>query len=385
MRFLPLFAIATALLTLPSLAQTKYTTVVPAMWTNWEGPANCYYPFSYEKCRTQILYRSGALAKTGGTITGIEFRRDGRTYSTSTFMARSWPIQVDAYVTSVSPREMTTTFATNRGSGSPTTLFNSILNLPALLPPPPPPNINRYAQLPPWSVKVPFQSFFPFKVSQGSLLFEVICKNLGTSGSNYVLDGDVQPRALGAYVRCYRFTGCVGKQSQFIRINIDPTTWVLGGSAEVSWQTGRSSVSPPPPITSIINWIGDRRDRWGSIKLPFYLYYLGGGFCRIFANWLASQPVALNAKATWGPIPKNPALEGVVLYTQALAVAPSTNRLGILLSNNALEIIIGSDLPPMGDTQVVFRRNDLTATTGDFIVSQKSYQGPITRFTGTFN
>ena len=367
-----LLSILLVLSLLGAAVPAQTTKVVPAMYAGLEAPGHSLAPFYFETVRCQVLYRSRSLARTNGLLTGLQFRRDG-IYRVP-FSACTRDIRIDFYQTPVSPAGMTTTFATNRGKGAPATLFSQKVNLPTLpLPAATPAS---------WAVKFPFPQPQPFSVSSGEVLLEFIHRGPGTGTNRYFMDGEFLPRTpsgrstqIGMY--------CTGANGEAFKSSPDVATWILGGKAQVSWSPRSSQPS------SILAFIGSRRDRWGSLKLPFDLGPLGGTSasmdpCRIHTDLLAGQVVGRNRKASFGPIPRNPALVDMTLYTQGVGPAPKANALGIV-TGPAFQVILGSDQAPTPDVNMMYARNSLTATTGVLDGGSTSCKGPVARFTGVFN
>ena len=234
----------------------------------------------------------------------------------------------------------------------------------------------------PFLAAVPLQQPIPIAVALGNLLLEFIGQGPGTANLDYVLDAERssnQPGARSDVIGMY----CVGTNGETFKIYEDTPTWVLGGNATVSWKVGQGN------ITSIVNWIGMRTDRWGPVPLPFDLTPLGGTSstpdrCMLFIDWMAAQVIPASGSGRWGPLPNDPVLENVTVYTHALAPVPGANPLGVVMGP-ALSIRIGSQNPPVGDIQTVYWMNDLSAAAGTFVTNTGHFVGPVTEFHGVFN
>ena len=363
--------VSAALLLAGSASAQTTIKIVPSLLANAEGPSSIRYPFSYETSRTQILYRTGALTRTTGLVTSLNFRREG--YGSTVYGARAWNFKVEGSLTPVTPRAMTTTFANNRGP-SPATLFQGVLSLPPLPQPPTPPA--------PFLAAVPLQQPIPIAVAQGNLLLEFIGQGPGYATMDYTLDAEYATNQAGARSNVIGMY-CVGAGGETFKIYEDTASWVLGGKATVSWGIGSGN------FQSILNWIGARADRWGPIKLPFDLAPLGGTSstpdrCMLFTDWLGAQVILPSGSAQWGPIPNDPALEYVTVYTHALGPMAGANPLGVVMGP-ALSITIGSKNPPVGDLQTVYWMNDLSNRNGMFATTTGHFVGPVTEFHGVFN
>jgi len=252
------------------------TKVVPSLYTNQDGNSSFNQLFAYPTCRTQVLYRSGALGNQGGVLLGVNFRADGLN-QTQTYSARNWPIKVEGYTSPLTPRTMNTSFAANRGSGGATTLFNGNLNLPALPPVTLPPA--------PFVAKVLFTQPFPFTVSQGDILLEFIGSGTG-SHLAYRIDGESRPMSAGGFASMMGMY-CRATNGDSFKFYPVETTWVLNGAATVDWKAGG------PTVQSMVNWIGLSNSSWGTMPLPFDLTPLGATGCIIYTNWLTAQAASL--------------------------------------------------------------------------------------------
>ena len=367
----PVFLSAALFLGGPFLPAQTTVKVVPGMYASLPGPTTCAPPFYYEMVRAQFLYRSGALARTGGVIFSMDFRRDSRVNTTYGSITRD--LQVDLYVTPVSPASMGTGFAANRGAGKATNLFQGKINLPALPFPSNPPA--------PWSVSFKFPRPFPFVVSKGNLLFEFVCKGPGQSYSPYYLDAEYLSRTPGGRTNLIGMY-CVGKNQAVFKIDPDSRSWILGGNGTVRWGPGGSQP------TSIVVFLGQRNDRWGPFKLPFDLAPLGGTSsskdpCAVRTNWVLARAAGLNQSVSFGPIPNNPLLAGVTVFLDSIAPVPGANPMGII-TGPAFAVTIGSNKTPRPDVNTMYLQNNLAGTTGR-LYSTSYYRGPIARFQGSFN
>ena len=361
-----------SMLALSSIYSQTNMVVIPPGYSTRPGFTTSIVPFSYELARTQVLYRSGAIAKRGGVILSLDFRRDTLVKVAYSSIRRD--LEIDAYLTKTAPGTMTTNFAANRGTGPKTTVFNnSTLNLPSLPYPSSPPA--------PWSVRFKFSRPFPFAVSSGNILFEFICKGPGKTFSRYYMDSEFLKRTPSGRER---FLGmyCVGKNREVYKIYPVIDTWILGGKAEIQWKPGASQP------TTIISYIGTSKDRWGPIRLPFDLGVLGGISysrypCRVGRHWIPGMAVTLKQNIVYGPIPGSPVFKGLTIYTDSFGIAPKANPLGII-TGPAFAITIGPGKPPLGDVCVMYSANTITSPTGR-LYSTTHYRGPIARLHGGFN
>ena len=89
--------------------------------------------------------------------------------------------------------------------------------------------------------------------------------------------------------------------------------------------------------------LGDSRAQWGSIPLPVSLANIGMPGCSLHTNPLMTiMLVNKGGSADWSiGIPSVSNYVGLTLYAQGGVTSPSSNSLGIVLSN-AAEIELGA-------------------------------------------
>ena len=370
----PLFPPAFLLLALAAAAPGQTTSVtLPLGHATKEGAYNANRPFYYEMARVQILYRATALAKATGLIRSLEFRRDQTSLTTYSYAALNRILQLDCYVTGMSPTAMDTDITLNRGCGQATTLYNGNISLPAM---------PVTSQVPaPWQIKVPFTVPLTFVTTRGNLLFEYILKGPGTSKARYYPDGHREALTNTAFSAVLGMP-CTGKGGETFQCHPQDHTWLPGGAAQVAW------CAPGPVPAGILVILGWRADRWSTIQLPFDLAPLGGTSttkhpCSLYTNWTLDAQAPTGSMASFGPIPNDPALAGAVLYSQGLAPAPGANPLGVI-TGTASTITIGPQGGALVDGNIVYVADDLVGTTGTWALAGYCRM-PVTRFNGVFN
>src|SRR5690606_13784719 len=99
--------------------------------TDVEGSGSSYYPFIYDAGRFQQIWDGQAGCGPVALINQISFRRNGRPAAYAAIVRNNTTVSLGT--TTVSPATMSTTFASNLGTGPMTTLVNGVnFNLPAL-------------------------------------------------------------------------------------------------------------------------------------------------------------------------------------------------------------------------------------------------------------
>jgi hypothetical protein len=90
-----------------------------------------------------------------------------------------------------------------------------------------------------------------------------------------------------------------------------------------------------PAAGPTVVFIGLSNTTWGAIPLPASLNTLGAPGCSVLASGDVVLPVInQGGTATWSAvIPAVPALAGITLYNQFLALDPPANRLGLVVSD----------------------------------------------------
>jgi hypothetical protein len=352
-------AFAAACVFSTAAAQTR---VIPADRAATEGHASHQYPWSYSEVRFQQIWEGAEIAATSAILTRIDFRRDGANAAAQT--ARSWNYTATLFETSTHPAQMTTSWSLNRGGSPGTVVVSGPVNVPAAAP--------LYPTPQPWSLPLIFAAPFTFQRSNGHLLLEVEGSDPANLFDSWPIDAENQWRSVrGDSVRVSA-PACTGIGGERVGLGISgSSTLVLGGTMTVSMVN--------TTLTVFANWVGFSNQTYAGFFLPLDLTLIGADGCFLGTD-IAAQ-LAGPGPFAWA-IPNMASLEGQVVFTQALGIAPGANGANFLTSD-VFQVRIGGPTPAPGLFQSVYRRSDLGLPTG--FMSGASYHGAIARMHGTFN
>ncbi len=341
--------------------------VVPKGYEKLEGYSSHTYPWSFKEVHFQQLWYGKEIANSVAVINGIWYRNDGK--ATSSYAGKTYKCDITLYVTSVTPRGMSKTWAANRGSGTGKVVFKGTLNIPSVNPPSKPTDVPC-----PWAFKVPFSTPYTYQVSKGNLLMELYQRD-AYSRSTWSVDALRQAFASGGHVG-YIGLGCRGNNSEYTRAYIDSKFLMTSGSIDAKVYFSKNAVSGARA------WIGFSRTRFGSINLPFDLSAFGAKGCYLYCDIYDVQYAPTYGYHVKWPIPNLNFLVGYQLYFQTMGIAKNANPLGAIFSEGYF-MRIGSGPMVPGVTHSVYRWKNLNSTTG--YMSPIYFYAPIVRFDGVFH
>ncbi|MEZ5962311.1 MAG: hypothetical protein R3F56_00565 [Planctomycetota bacterium] len=351
---------ATSLALLLAGGLCAQTRVVPADRTTVEGNTTHQYPFSYSEVRFQQIWEGAELANSVAVLDGIEFRADG--VNATSRNGRNWSYVVTAAETLVSPVSATTTWANNFTNPG-TVVLNGLINVPAAAPAYPTPQG--------FAVNVLFNSPFTFARVNGHFILQIEGQDPANLYDPWPSDAENNWRSVRGDAMQVSADGCLGAGNEQVSLSLSSSaTLVLGSNMTVTATT---------TLSALANWIGSSNHTYLGLNLPFDLAPFGAPSCTLDTD-IAVQQVG-GTSFTW-PIPNSLALENQILFTQAMALAPGANP-GNLVTSDAYQVRIGGPSSALARFQTIFRRSNLSMTTG--AMSGASFYGLIARFTGTFN
>lgn len=125
-------------------------------------------------------------------------------------------------------------------------------------------------------------------------------------------------------------SGCVSSGgTPFIELEAGQLPWID--------ETFTLRANNLPAAGPTVVFVGLSNTSWGVTPLPALLNAIGAPGCSVLASGDIVLPVTnQGGTATWAAlVPNVPALAGVVLYNQFLAIDPPANRLGLVVSDAA--------------------------------------------------
>ncbi|MCA8969296.1 MAG: S8 family serine peptidase [Planctomycetes bacterium] len=296
--------------------------VLPAGFGQAWGHGGNSYPFGVSPMR---YMQSHAAYQFSGTTTmrGIAFR-SGQNLQQH---ANALNVTIKAGYTRQNAQYLSNTFDANWW-GTPTTVFQGVLNVPAM-------PIQASPQT--FTLKIPFRTAFVYDPSNGHFLWE--CQNAGQTSSqvNYF---DAVSSASNPSCRIY-YGGSTNSTlgittpgfclvTQILRDGGSGATVTLEGSGlPATGATCRIDLAGAAQNTVAILWLGARQTNFGiggaAPGCSVYCSYdilLGG----VATGSTGTGSVALN-------IPSDPKLVGVRFYNQWIVLDKAANSLGIVMSN----------------------------------------------------
>ena len=363
----------TQLLLVSSLAlaaglQAQTQKVVPAVAESAEGNDLTSYPFGRTAFRAQQLFDAAYIAPNLAIINSIEYRADNDSSTAKPAVVIN-NVQVDVSQTLIDSTTMTTTYAANV-TGVPSTVFTGSVSLPAYA--------SSSGGVAPFGIMVPFNTPFVSQASLGNLLVDITATGPNAS-SGYTLDSAL-PGGLG------RPVGPTG-------LGVDPVNLVrLLVSANGATQGRFSGLVPGGAVTLIAEsrgpaYSGDMFFGLAKFPTPIDLTALGAPGNEFHIDPIMDLPFTMmstgiaNRASVALPVPSNPGLLGIPIYSQAFVIEPAANALGIVMLNG-VEMTVGeAGNHPMR----MVRGTDPLALTGSFNYTSGILGGPVVRFNGTFN
>lgn len=352
-------------------AQTA-EVAIPSISADTDAQQSLAYPFGHDGFRFQQVIDGTAVAPTFALIQEIAFRADRLT---APLNAHTIPnVSIWMGTTSATPQSMSTSFATNRASGTQTLVFQGTVNLPAQ------PAIETGVL--PWNIVIPLATPFPFTTGTGNLLLEIEAANAPFTPNFYELDaaepgGTVLPFGERGPVASGDTINLIGHHG----VDLRPAQIVPGGSIQISTTTFFSQYAGALMI-------GFSNSNIGGAPLPLDLGVIGAPGNKLYQDVALSIPLTNwngtfigNETTTILSLPNDPSLEGIAFYAQSGVIDIPSNALG-LVTSEALEVVVGGN--------VVFPLQalvspDPTATTGSLATVFGDPTRPVgtaLRFTG---
>ena len=295
--------------------------VVPNGNATVEAPGVAFWAFSPFDARRQLLYASRLLSKLQGrTFLGLRARRDA---STDYYGSGQINLEVWLSHSTRSPWDMSTDFATNRGSDH-LKVFDGFVGLPASPPPMSPPATWDF----PFAVEIPFDT--PFVYQSGALCVETVTKGSNANSPWWPIDASITP-----------FTGTVSAfgTSCIPGMGLAPAGADVGsmtiGSTGIFYLRGMHA----PGLA--VCMLGLSNSQFGSLQLPIDLGPVAAPGCSLYTSSSLLIPASLvvpqgspsgTATAPFD-LPVNPGLQGVTLYAQWALAETGVNPLGVSFSN----------------------------------------------------
>ncbi|MEZ5988652.1 MAG: hypothetical protein R3F30_05935 [Planctomycetota bacterium] len=358
----PLPVMIAALCLVPLGAQGS--RVVPADLTTTPGNQDSVLPLTLGTFRFQQIYEGSTIASTAAIIQDLSFRR-GTISSSSYSSVTLQNVVALCGPTKVSPGSISTTFAANVGA-SQTKVFSGNWTLPAQ---PMQPGLG------PFNVTLKFSQPYRYLRSGDHLLLEL---QASSSTTAVIYQVDASTGASGGTVRLYGSKGAL-KSGPYAFGCTATGALMRGGRAVLEL-----SLPAAYPVVGIFG-VSDRA--WGPVSLPLDLTAFGAPGNLLYASVDVAVPFSL-AQATNGwdgvgvlPLPDVPAAVGVTLYGQAVIVDPTSNKLGLVMTDAvALTTPTGTTAPYAS----IFGLSP-TSSTGFLIpLANNLFGGIVTRFGGVF-
>jgi len=368
-----------------ALAQAQTTRIWPSRYKYVSGETPQATPFTISpnhqsrQTRNMTLINPGSLSfKKGTSLSGIAFRREGE--SDMTYQAQTGgTLRVTLGESSRTELSMSHSFRNNLPK-TPTTVFNTSLNLPKVTPgtgwPPPP-----------FTIQINFTK--PYAYNGGSLVIDLLYNN-SSAISDWYRDGDTMDRGdlLGRSASIGR--GCTGSNGY------RPYTYGIPGTAlpgrELMIYMYGAVVPGKPEEKYAFNILGYTDKNFGPLPLPFDLSLVGmGSGCKLYQNIFFLDIITLDTtspKYARGyalyDVPASPLFTGATLFTQWICNDSQVGSSMKFTVSNGAEIFLGEPgkTPGYGQTLWLYgakgdaRDVGETSPGKDFI--------PIIRFSGTF-
>ena len=332
--------------------------VSPGAFAGAEGPSYGTMPIGAHSLPVRHLQVHGDVGGAPRTIGAIAFRRamelNGSNYSAYSILCDVW---LSTAATGVDAPNAT--FDANHGPDRQLVAGAHLVHFPA--------DAGEGPWPAPFAYRIPFQQPFAWS-GQGDLCWDVRVQSR-TSGPSPNLDAADDVRRTDPWpVVAHKGSGCVASGYT--------TPVYVFGSAHSDWAQSRISVtlagSSWPRNALVHVGFGTSEAQWGQVPLPLPLPGTG---CTVYAEQLLHAPVLTSASgqfnATFGVV-TNPAHHGVGLFAQALAVDPTANSFGVVLSRMVQVSIIA----PYASVPVA----EVSSASGGATGTAKARNGVITRF-----
>lgn len=353
-------------------AQSTSFRVVPNAYADLEGSSAARAPLGWARSRIQYLLDSAELCQNFAAITNLRLRLDGGNFNVDAPVPKSFDATIVAYEVGLTPATLGATFAQNTAGAIPTTVFQGRLNVPAAFRTYPYPN--------PWAVDIPLATPFVHQRQNGNLLLDWDLAN-GT-GDNWPADAIFvhASEARGDVTRIWADAACRSVRGDQLSFGI---TVGSGRGTVGQFLTVDHTATPAPGanIDLVYHVLGLDRRSLGGLPLPIALDALGFPGCQWNVENLVDQIGTGPAGSITWPIPNDPNLAGLPLFTQGLGF-DSANAVAVP-GQDAFQVRIGAAAPPpSGPLQMVHRGNYAGEPTG--ALSPTGYYGLVMGFAGLF-
>lgn len=349
-------------------AQTQ--VVVPAGYADLEAASAARTPFGWSSGRVQYLVAGEQLCSSVALITELKFRLDGGNFNVDAPVGKTFQCTIDAYEVMVTPATMSATWNSNIGGALPVRVFDGVLQVPAALRQLPYPN--------PWSLTIVLDQPLLYSRANGNLMLDLTVT--GGSGDNWPADGFFfhATEARGEVTKIHDDAGC-STPSGSLDLDVPQVlgNGVAGGSLDV---THAAAPAGGAALDFIFHLLSLENRQLGGAPLPIDLGVLGAPACLLNVDPQLGTLVATAAGGCSWPLPPAPAVVGVAVFTQAVAIDFTTGA--FVPSRTSWQVRVGSPVPPAGPAQMVHRSNYSNQTTGS--LSPTGYYGLVCAFVGTF-
>jgi len=333
---------------------------VPNYHASTDSERQSTFPFGYTAGRTQQIISGDQIAKNTGLIQEFAYRQDAWLSPKEPGRQISRVI-VTMGTTSVQPGKMFHVFASNR-STTMTRVFDGRLSLPA------PGNGSPR----PFDIRFKLSAPYVFLPAQGNLLLELEIPGKPTRTA-YVVDAAVA--IAGGASTTFGIPGAFAMGDKHSFTNLDSTKLRPGGEIEVS---ANGLKNPYAALAAF----GFSKTRYGNLTLPLDLGVLGAPKNYLYTSTELVLPIKLRpmyvgwAGSTQVPIPQNPELRGLQLFSQGIYLDTKANRFGLVFSSR-VDMTLGSG--KRWTQQIV--NEDATSAKGYEIVGEF---GNVIQFKGVF-
>ncbi len=351
------------LLPLQARSQSSFR-VCPSYTARFEGRGGDRYLAGWEDMHEQILYDGSEIARVRAVITAVAFRPDSE--RGKAFLARTVHRRILAAHCPKGPDALSGTFAANLPSGAVKVFESSRVVFPPspILPGPRP-----------FTAVFPFSKPFLYERRKGNLLLDILGKGKPSAWSEWIADAHAQSYGTSGMTSPIG-PGCKGNKGEWVDLKVGAYSLKLGGSLSLSFPTNLSRPG------TLLAWIGSSEERFGGIRLPLDLSFLGANGCRLYASiqvWKGIRGSGGGFPSWRIPIPKNPALAFARLHLQAAALVPGANPAGLLLTRGVRGLVWPDRRPPTRLNSVF--ASSSSAARGSIM---RTPVGPVTRFRGAF-
>lgn len=315
--------------------------VVPGVFANAWGSSNNVMGFSGAPSKYQQVFL-GTEFPTAYTMAALGLRWDNQT--TTSYDGATFDLEIQIGYTTRTPTTLSTTFAANFDAGAPVTvLARSLIKYPNNQnPPPTDPTV--------FQLVIPFTSTFAWVPTPGLNLLVDVTQRGNSSGLpwNYVFDAGYSASMARLYASPDTATTgsldgfAYGYMMNFFALT-NTAVPTLGSRAQPQiGNTFRVDLGQARPSTSAWLLHGVSRTVWSSYPLPMSLAFLGAPLCSLLASPDVVLPITTNTSGKGSftyTIPMNFSFIGVPFFNQFLVLDPTTNALGLAVSNGGAGLI----------------------------------------------